>query len=358
MEKKTDRLDNAFLFALGSMGLLISFIQIRQENLNGLIEAIPFLLLGIAWPFYVGYLRGAIEKDSIHERLRGWIYLVMGTISYFAFFISSWLRMNYQQFLLIHSQVLLTLVLTASSFLIYALIRWIRRVFRQPLNQYAPSATALSAFSFALVLTMVISMYHDYSGNNLLAIMSTGFTELLFWITIVLGSFLIFLICEKASADASERDLPLPRFHKRVARIANFFPVKGLDLGTVLMEYTIDFNLKARALWLLSYVLWFMACLFWIARVSLLPQVFFILTLLVASWAGVIFCRTKTIDFVIIETRRAVKISYCLIVFVIMFSMILAGFSLILAILLVILTALSLFSAFKSVGKTHADSQT
>ena len=64
MENKVDRLDNAFLFALSSIGLLISFMQIRQETVSGLIEAIPFLLLDIALPFYVGYMRGAIEKAS------------------------------------------------------------------------------------------------------------------------------------------------------------------------------------------------------------------------------------------------------------------------------------------------------
>ena len=89
MGKKVDRLDNAFLFVLSSVGLLISFIQIRQKSLSGLIEAIPFLLLGIILPFYVGYLRGAIEKDSLGERIRGWICLIIGTTSYFALYLSS-----------------------------------------------------------------------------------------------------------------------------------------------------------------------------------------------------------------------------------------------------------------------------
>jgi hypothetical protein len=348
MGKKADRLDNAFLFALSSMGLLISFIQIRQGNLSDLIEAIPFLLLGIALPFYVGYLRGAIEKDSIGERIRGWIYLIIGTTSYFAFFISSWLRTNYPQFfLLIHSQILLALVLVASSLLVYGLIRWTRRVFRRSLNQYAVSGTVLSAFSFAFAVTMVIGLYHDFSGKDLLAMVSTGSTELLFWISIVLASSLIVLICEKASADAIERDLPLPRFPERVARITIFFLIKGFYLGMVLMEYTIDFNLKARLLWLLSYVLWFMGCLFWIARVSLIPQVFLILAILVASFAGIILHRTKTIDFTSIETRFPVKVYYCLVVFAIVTLMVLTGFSWTLAGLLVVFTIFLLYPLSK-----------
>lgn len=158
MGKKSDRLDNAFLFALSTMGLLISLIQIRQENLSGLIEATPFLFLGIALPFYVGYLRGA----------------------------------------------------------------------------------------------------------------------------------------------------------------------------------TIDFNLKARALWMTSYVLWFMGCMFWILHASLMPQIFFILAILFASLAGIILYRSKVIDFISVETRIPEKVDYCLVVFLIVVTMILEGSYLILKVGLIV----------------------
>jgi hypothetical protein len=85
--RKTERLDDAFLFILGSVGLIISFMQITMKELTEIVEAMPFLLLGIALPFIVGYLKGAIEIDSVEERMRGWIYFVIGISSYFAFFI-------------------------------------------------------------------------------------------------------------------------------------------------------------------------------------------------------------------------------------------------------------------------------
>lgn len=36
-------------------------------------------------PVYVGYIKGAIVYDLLSERLRGWIYLIEGTLTYFVF---------------------------------------------------------------------------------------------------------------------------------------------------------------------------------------------------------------------------------------------------------------------------------
>jgi hypothetical protein len=44
----------------------------------------PLLIVGLFFPFYIGYLRGAIVVDSILERIRGWIYFTTGTSIYAA----------------------------------------------------------------------------------------------------------------------------------------------------------------------------------------------------------------------------------------------------------------------------------
>lgn len=49
-----------------------------------IIYLLPLLLFWIALPFYIGYLRGAIKFDSIVERTRGWIYLIVGVSTYAA----------------------------------------------------------------------------------------------------------------------------------------------------------------------------------------------------------------------------------------------------------------------------------
>jgi hypothetical protein len=347
MGRKADRLDDAFLFALSSIGLLISFIQIRQQNLDALVEAIPFLLLGILFPFIIGYIRGAMEKDSLSERVRGWIYFVVGTMSYFAFHVSSLLRTIYSHFTLVDSQIVLFGVLIFGVLIVLSLIKWVRKVFRRTLNQYAISGTTVSAFTIAFVLTLAVSMYHDYSGKDILGILSTNPTELIFWISIILSGSLIALILEKASAEAAEYTLPLPKSPKKFEKITNFFLVKGISLVTTLLEYSFDYNLKARLLWLLSYVLWFLGSMFWIAHVSFVPPVFYILTVLIASTAGVIFYRTKKIEFAGLEARTPSKLSFCLLVFVLVFPMILTGgFSLSIVLALLLLTIFSAFLEF------------
>ena len=97
MKKIVERFDNALLFILSFVGLVISFMQINMNNLFALVGAIPYLTLGIALPFYVGYIRGAIEVRNVNERIRGWIYFIMGIGSYLAFASANWLTINYPE---------------------------------------------------------------------------------------------------------------------------------------------------------------------------------------------------------------------------------------------------------------------
>lgn len=85
-QNKLDRLDDAFLFTISLVGVLFTVVQVATEGITGLIEILPLLILGIAIPFYVGYIRGAIECKSVIERARGWVYLAVVVIAYFAFF--------------------------------------------------------------------------------------------------------------------------------------------------------------------------------------------------------------------------------------------------------------------------------
>jgi len=76
-ERKLERLDDAFLFLLGFVGLVITVLQVYLfgTSLIGLLETFPLIFLGIVMPFYVGYIRGAISihliNRSIVERMRG-----------------------------------------------------------------------------------------------------------------------------------------------------------------------------------------------------------------------------------------------------------------------------------------------
>jgi hypothetical protein len=64
-------------------------------DLLSLIAGIPFLILGVVVPFYVGYIRGVIEIDTVEERIRGWIYSIIGTNYFLGSFVISLISSRY-----------------------------------------------------------------------------------------------------------------------------------------------------------------------------------------------------------------------------------------------------------------------
>lgn len=72
-----DKLDDAFLFVLGLGILGFAIVEGSIKDSSWLYDAIPVLIAGVGFPFYVGYVRGALN-DSVIERMRGWIYLLVG----------------------------------------------------------------------------------------------------------------------------------------------------------------------------------------------------------------------------------------------------------------------------------------
>src|SRR3989442_10439338 len=80
-ERRRDKLDDALLFIMGSVGILFGLFQafLRPTTLPQFI--IPVGLLAWVLPFYYGYVRGAV-RDSVADRYRGWIFLVLGSSLY------------------------------------------------------------------------------------------------------------------------------------------------------------------------------------------------------------------------------------------------------------------------------------
>lgn len=78
-------LDQALLFLSSflSFGFASMLQLVQQTNFSKLLLLVPALLVSVALPLYVGYMRGSIEQpDSLLERARGWVYLIFGTGSY------------------------------------------------------------------------------------------------------------------------------------------------------------------------------------------------------------------------------------------------------------------------------------
>lgn len=82
-----ERFDEFLLFITSVLGLFFSFLY----SLLGYPEIVygffPLLIIGVVIPIYIGYVRGAILLDILEERVRGWIYFLIGVFYYSALII-------------------------------------------------------------------------------------------------------------------------------------------------------------------------------------------------------------------------------------------------------------------------------
>jgi len=85
MEEKFEfqRLDNALLILSSLVNVVFA---IGNSIYGGEILAFVLPLYFIAWvmPIWSGYFLGAVVRKNLVDRMRGWIYLLSGTASYFA----------------------------------------------------------------------------------------------------------------------------------------------------------------------------------------------------------------------------------------------------------------------------------
>ena len=80
-----NRLDSLLLHTSTLLGIILALSQ-TMINPKFLIKSfVPLFLFIWLIPVYIGYIKGAIVYDLISERLRGWIYLLEGTLVYFIF---------------------------------------------------------------------------------------------------------------------------------------------------------------------------------------------------------------------------------------------------------------------------------
>lgn len=347
---KLDKYDDAFLFSLGLVGLIISLIEIRTSSYADIASVIPFLLLGILLPFVIGYLRGAIQQNSIEERMRGWIYFLIGTTSYFAFFVIT--RIGSLDYWVRESIFIFIIAIGATS--AYEFTKWSKRLFelKKPLTYYAFSATALGVLGFSTFFSLIVGIYFDFQVNNIWEKIRTNLTGLLFWGSIVLFVFSMVLIFEKGSRYAIQSEFELQNEHELIKRypswlrgVWSFFPVKGLFLGFVLFEYSFDFNLEARnlqarTLWMFSFVFWCVGCLFMNVDLPVASS-FFALVIISSTVAATCFYKSKIYDFRGINKTYPTKIVYVSMIFVIAILIVLSGNTLQLIVLMILWTLLS-----------------
>jgi len=85
IDAQKSRLDNLLLHTSTLLGIILALSQATIGSKDLLKSFIPLFLFIWLIPVYVGYIKGAIVYDLISERIRGWIYLIIGTLTYLLF---------------------------------------------------------------------------------------------------------------------------------------------------------------------------------------------------------------------------------------------------------------------------------
>jgi|SRR5208282_5762527 len=165
---RTTALDTAFLFLLASSGLIFSSLNVTIGGKNGFVLYVPFLFSGFLFPFYIGFLRGVVEFDSDIERIRGWIYLLVGSFLYL-FNLSFIMIRDYLQ---INDTIrILMLVIYIVGWYLFPkrVIPWLVRV-----TQLHPSQTDVSRFRntqlAAFFLSGLVFLFEETIRGRTLAI--------------------------------------------------------------------------------------------------------------------------------------------------------------------------------------------
>jgi hypothetical protein len=317
--RKLEKLDNAFLFTLSSVAIIISFIQASMKSAVAIVEAIPFLILGIAFPFYIGYLRGSIDLDVTAERVRGWIYFLIGTGSNFSFIALLRIETSFA-----YREVLFYSLLIFSVVFTYIFIKWTKRVYNitSIAAQYSFSATVVCGIAASFLIREIVALYTDYQGRNFMnSITSTISPEFWFWLQVLVLAFSVLVIGEKASREVLDKDLVLPKAKRRIGtKILSLMPFRALFLGSKLFERAFGICLKAQVLWIEGFAFWTIGAFLWVVRIPVISSILMIVAI-TCTLLGILFFLRHThihpIDFGGIENQSVDTTSTLLIVFVI-----------------------------------------
>jgi len=123
----TGSLDDAFLFMIGLSNFIFSLLQVLLGGKMAFIVFTPFLFAGLLYPFYVGCLRGAVETNSILERVRGWVYFAIGMTAYVSMTTVVYLR-DFQPELSGLSLPMYVFFAFVGGYIALRLIRWVIKV--------------------------------------------------------------------------------------------------------------------------------------------------------------------------------------------------------------------------------------
>ncbi len=165
---RVSRLDSAMLFLASATSLAFALIQTLLTTSPTFIFIIPGLLLGWFAPFYIGYIHGAIKNNPVN-RIRGWTYLTMGSISYvilsiFSLFIVPLLVLDAALGVFIAIGCTLPFIITGMA-VTSSLNQRISRIcnhYATPVEQKVVNSTRISSTILALALSIAVCLEWEY----------------------------------------------------------------------------------------------------------------------------------------------------------------------------------------------------
>lgn len=290
--KRVEKLDEAFLFIISLVTVLFTIIQVFFEGITGLIELSPLMFIGVVMPFYIGYVRGAIIYNSNVERLRGWVYLAIGSSTFFALFLT---RIN---------PLLYWIFILFSLSLAYKLIKWFDFLFKikdEISAIYAYFGTLIAGVSLAIVLQL--------ESNFLLKDFIT-ITSLIDQVNVILSTiwgFFIFIIFERLSRQIVGLKLPLTSDEINKRKRADSSPMYFLQIGLLTLPFEMFFVIMAQDLRIKFLVVQTVSFLLigsaLSVRFSIFGTLYMLFALVLAVLSLFLFFRIKKIDFSKIKTQ-------------------------------------------------------
>jgi len=235
---KENTLDQTLLFVISLINLLFMLISL-YFGIQGVLPLLPLLLSGFFMPFYIGYLRGSLIINTLEEKVRGWIYLIIGCGTYlFAIFLPkiSFL-IGEKHYLFVIMVVLSVEWILLSSIFISLFIKIIQKIFGKSFNPYfhiAVHDTEQAAICLAIIMVFLY----------FICIVSSP-EEILYGLSFMPGAFYGFVVYEKNARRILEK--PEEYFKQmsqritkksRIRRICSWFNCKKDKKEIILKEYS------------------------------------------------------------------------------------------------------------------------
>lgn len=169
---------------------------------------------------------------------------------------------------------------------------------------------------------MAVSLFFDYKDK--LHLIFSNNPESIFWFTVMLFFISVLVISEKAATNALKSKLKLPTTDG-VIKIFKLFPLIGLLLGFMLLEYAFEYKLESFFIWSQAVAFWAIGCFLWVMKAPILAQSFFMVTAVFMIIAIVVFAKMEPIKFKKIEKTIPVKTNVILLVFISLILMVLSA---------------------------------